>query len=50
MFDITRRNNNNRNVARYNPYREMEEFERNFFSDPFGSSSTTAILPNSKPM
>ena len=37
MFDITRRNNNNRNVARYNPYREMEEFERNFFSDPFGS-------------
>lgn len=37
MFDITRRNNNNRNVSRYNPYREMEEFERNFFSDPFGS-------------
>lgn len=36
MFDLTRRNNNHR-AAVYNPYRDMEEFERNFFADPFGS-------------
>lgn len=35
MFDLTRRNNHHINA--YNPFREMEEFERNFFKDPFGS-------------
>ena len=36
MFDLTRRNNN-RQVNAYNPFREMEEFEKNFFADPFGN-------------
>lgn len=35
MFELTRRNNN-RNINAYNPFREMEEFERNFFGSPFG--------------
>ncbi|MGN0549277.1 MAG: Hsp20/alpha crystallin family protein [Acutalibacteraceae bacterium] len=35
MFELTRRNNN-RHVNTYNPFREMEEFERNFFANPFG--------------
>ena len=35
MFELTRRNNN-RHVNTYNPFREMEEFERNFFTNPFG--------------
>ena len=48
MFDITRRNNNNRRLANYNPYREMEEFERNFFSDPFGSFFGTHDLAEFK--
>ena len=48
MFDITRRNNNNRRLANYNPYREMEEFERNFFSDPFGSFFGTRDLAEFK--
>lgn len=36
MFELTNRKNN-RQVAAYNPFREMEELERNFFADPFGS-------------
>ena len=36
MFELTRRNNN-QHVNNYNPFREMEEFERNFFGYPFGS-------------
>lgn len=35
MFDLTRRNNN-RHVAEYNPFKEMEDFERSFFQNPFG--------------
>lgn len=35
MFELSRRNANHVNY--YNPFREMEEFERNFFKDPFGS-------------
>lgn len=33
------RNNNDRrnNLSAYNPFREMDAFERNFFNDPFGS-------------
>lgn len=36
MFELTRRNNNH-HLNNYNPFREMEEFERNFFGYPFGS-------------
>lgn len=36
MFELARRNNNH--VANYyNPFREMEEFERRFFGRPFDS-------------
>lgn len=35
MFELVRRNNNHINP--YNPFREMEEFEREFFGAPFGS-------------
>ena len=49
MFDLTRKNNNNnRRVAAYNPYREMEDFERNFFSDPFASFFGTRDLAEFK--
>ena len=39
MFDMRPyRNNNDRrnNLSAYNPFREMDAFERNFFNDPFG--------------
>ena len=36
MFELNRRNNN-RQMNTYNPFREMEEFEKNFFANPFGS-------------
>lgn len=36
MFELTRRNNNH-HVNTYNPFREMEEFEKAFFGNPFGS-------------
>ena len=36
MFELTRRNNN-RHINTYNPFREMEEFEKNFFGVPFGA-------------
>lgn len=36
MFELARRNNNHQ-VNAYNPFRDMEEFEKNFFSNPFGS-------------
>lgn len=35
MFERTHKNNNS--VSLYNPFREMEEFENNFFVNPFGS-------------
>lgn len=37
MFELMRRNNNNRQVSSYNPFREMEELERSFFGNPLGS-------------
>lgn len=40
MFELTRRNNNHVNT--YNPFREMEEFERNFFANPFFGTSDLA--------
>ena len=36
MFGLTTRNNN-QGLRTYNPFREMEEFEKAFFSNPFGS-------------
>lgn len=36
MFDLTRRNNHHQ-VNAYNPFRKMEDFERNFFENPWGS-------------
>ncbi len=33
MFELSRRNNNH--LYNYNPFREMEEFEKNFFGTPF---------------
>lgn len=34
MFELSRKNRNNQ-MNTYNPFREMEEFERNFFANPF---------------
>ncbi len=39
MFELTRRTGN-RIADRYNPFREMEEFERRFFGSPFDSFMT----------
>ena len=36
MFEMSNRNQN-RQMNAYNPFREMEELERQFFGDPFGS-------------
>ncbi len=36
MFELTRRNNHHQ-VNAYNPFREMEAFERNFFENPWGN-------------
>lgn len=35
MFEISRRNN--RHMNSYNPFREIEEFEKNFFENPWGN-------------
>lgn len=47
MFELTRRNNNH-HVNTYNPFRELEDFERNFFSSPFGSFFGTQDLAEFK--
>ena len=42
MFELrpyTRRNH----MANYNPFREMDEFEKNFFADPFSMFDTGVI-------
>lgn len=36
MFELSRRNNN-RHINSYNPFHEMEEFEKNFFASPLTS-------------
>lgn len=36
MFDLTRRDNS-RSLDAFNPFREMEDFGRSFFSNPFNS-------------
>ena len=46
MFELTRRNNNH-NVNSYNPFRDMEEFERSFFY-PFDSFFGTSDLAEFK--
>ena len=47
MFELTRRNNNH-HVNAYNPFRELEEFERNFFGNPFGSFFSSGDLAEFK--
>lgn len=47
MFELTR-GNNNHHVNSYNPFREMEEFERNFFANPFGSFFSNGELAEFK--
>ena len=47
MFELTRRNNNH-HVSTYNPFREMEAFERNFFGYPFGPFFGTQDLAEFK--
>ena len=46
MFELTRRNNNH--VNPYNPFREMEELEKAFFSNPFGSFFGNSTLAEFK--
>ena len=51
MFDMRPyRNNNDRrnNLTAYNPFREMDAFERNFFNDPFGSWFDRSALASFK--
>ena len=47
MFELTHRNNNH-HVNAYNPFRELEDFERNFFGNPFGSFFTSGDLAEFK--
>ena len=47
MFELTNRKNH-RQVAAYNPFRDMEEMERRFFSDPFGAFFGTQDLAEFK--
>ena len=47
MFELTRRNNNH-HVNAYNPFRELEEFERNFFGNPFASFFSSGDLAEFK--
>ena len=47
MFELTHRNNNH-HVNAYNPFRELEEYERNFFSNPFGSFFSSGDLAEFK--
>lgn len=47
MFELSRRNNN-RNLNSYNPFREMEELEKNFFENPFGAFFSNGDLAEFK--
>ena len=42
MFDLKPYERKN-NVTSYNPFRDMEAFERNFFSNPFGFFDSRAL-------
>ena len=47
MFGLTRRN---QDISTYNPWREMEEFEKAFLEDLLEVSLTRLPLPSSAPM
>ena len=47
MFELTRRNNNHISNY-YNPFREMEEFEKRLFGTPFDSFFTSHDLAEFK--
>ncbi len=47
MFELSRRNQN-RYPNSYNPFREMEEWEKNFFENPFGSFMARSDLAEFK--
>ncbi len=46
MLELVRRNNNH--INSYNPFRELEEMERNFFGTPFGTFFNTQDLAEFK--
>lgn len=48
MHELSRRNNNNHVSNYFNPFREMEEFERRFFGNPFDSFFSTQDLAEFK--
>ena len=48
MFELTHRNNNNHLSDAFNPFREIEELEKSFFADPFGSFFGTPDLAEFK--
>ncbi len=37
MFELSRRNNSNRQINSYNPFREMEQLEKDLFGDFFNN-------------
>lgn len=47
MFELTHRNNNH-HISTYNPFREVEDFERSFFNSPFSSFFGTQDLAEFK--
>ena len=47
MFELTHRNNNH-HISTYNPFREVEDFERSFFNTPFSSFFGTQDLAEFK--
>ena len=47
MFELTNRNNNH-HISTYNPFREVEDFERSFFNTPFSSFFGTQDLAEFK--
>lgn len=47
MFELSRRNHNH-NLSNYNPFREMEELEKNFFENPFGAFLSSSDLAEFK--
>jgi len=47
MFELTHRNNDH-HISTYNPFREVEDFERSFFNTPFSSFFGTQDLAEFK--
>ena len=43
MFELRPYRKNNQNLSGYNPFREMEDFEKHFFDDPFDYFGTSAL-------